>query len=271
MSSVVISDNDDDVHLTSLLLPSSLPQEVLAKTSPKLVQMEKELRLGQCQDALAQLRSHLHSRARIIKDKYINVRHQAPNTRSRGLLDRVLAKINASAERYRTAYAALLVLDSDPIAKWRSEFHPLHAKDVRSMSDTDTSDPIIGLSSNEDTMAPARGLLPGGIVPEGSRTLSWIWGGTLNDASPTPGYHECNYIRSSLGASFYLLLPPSLPYRMVQSACSERALEGGGPAPWRGDEAHTRLPRVLLKYVEHKSFPLLSGRSLEGPRHPRRY
>ena len=241
-SSVVILDNDDDVQLTNLLLPSSLPQEVLAKTSPKLVHMEKELRLGQCQDALTQLRSHLHSRARIVKDKYVNIRHQAPNTRSRSLLDRILVKINTSAERYRTAYTTLLVLDSDPVAQWRSGFHPLHPKDIRSMSDTDAIDPITGLSSNEDTVPPARGLLPGGVIPEGSRTLSWIWGGILDDASLTPGYHECNYMYSLPGVSLYLLLLPSLPYRMVQSACSERALEGGSPTPQRGDEAHACLP-----------------------------
>ena len=205
--SIVISE-DEDVQSTNLLLPSSLPPETFIKTSAKLVEMEKELRLGQCQDALSQLRGHLHSRARILKDKYVNVRHQAPNTRSRNLLDRLSTKINASAEKYRAAYTALLALDSDPTAKWRSEFQPLHQKDIRSMSDTDTVHPITGLPSDEDNGLPTHGLLPGGIIPEGSRTLSWIWGGTLSDNSSTPGYNECKRIHTLLNVSCCLPIAP---------------------------------------------------------------
>ena len=76
--SIVISDDDNDVQSTSLLLPSSLPPEILIKTSVKLAEMEKELQLGQCQDALAQLCSHLHSQAQILKDKYINITIRLP-------------------------------------------------------------------------------------------------------------------------------------------------------------------------------------------------
>ena len=98
--SIVISDDDNDVQSTSLLLPSLLPPEILIKTSVKLAEMEKELQLGQCQNALAQLHSHLHSWVQILRDKYINICHQAPNTRSQNLLDHVSAKINISAGKY---------------------------------------------------------------------------------------------------------------------------------------------------------------------------
>lgn len=188
-----IDSDDDDIQNTSLLLPSLLPPAILAKASPKIVKMEKELRLGQCQDSLTQLRGHLHSRSRILKDKYVNVRHQAPNTRSHSLLDRISAKIDISAEKYRSAYTALLALDSNPTAEWRLELQPLHQKDIRSMSD-DTANPTPRLPSDEENPTQNRGLLPGGVIPEGSRTLSWIWGGTLNDTSSTPGYHECMYV-----------------------------------------------------------------------------
>ena len=176
--------------VTTLLLPSSLPLEILAKTSPKLIEMEKELRLGQCQDALSMLRDHLHSRARVLKDKYINVCHQCPNTRSRGLVDRISAKIDMFAAKYRAAYAALLALDSDPAAKWRSELRPLHKKDIRSMCDTELVRPSTG-SPSDGNAVPTRELLPGGVVPEGSRSLSWIWAGAVDDVSYTPDYHEC--------------------------------------------------------------------------------
>jgi len=64
---------DEDVVEISLALPSSLPCDVRSKCSPKLVVMEKELCLGQCHDTLSSLRLHLHSRSRLLKDKYVNV------------------------------------------------------------------------------------------------------------------------------------------------------------------------------------------------------
>ena len=115
---------------------------------------------------LAQIHGHLHSWAWIFKDKYVNIRHQVPNTHSRNLLDRISAKINMSAEKYQAVYASLLTLDSDPTAKWRSELQPLHRKDIWSMSDTDTL--ITSLPSDEDNVVPTCGLLPSGIIPEGS-------------------------------------------------------------------------------------------------------
>lgn len=150
--------------------------------------MERDLQLGQCQDALSQLRNHLHSRARILKDKYVNVRHQGPNTRSRSLLDRVSAKINALADKYKASYTSLLALDTDPNAKWRSELQLLYQHDLRWMSDTD---PIPGSSDERSTTAPNRNLLPGGVPSEGNRTVSWIWRGTLDDDLSAPGFHEC--------------------------------------------------------------------------------
>ena len=109
---------DDDVVNVSLFLPSSLSQDIRSKCSPKLFTMEKDLRLGQCYDALSSLRLQLHSRSRLLKDKYVNVRHQGPNTKSRELLNRVSTRISATADKYTTAYAALSTLDLDPSAQW---------------------------------------------------------------------------------------------------------------------------------------------------------
>jgi len=191
LSSPDVQDDDNDLKNTSLYLPSSLQPDILAKTSPKLVWMERELRHGQCQDALTQLQNNLHAWAQILKDKYVNVRHQVPNTRSRSFLDHVTAKIDTSADKYRTAYAALITLDPDPNSEWRSELRPLHQQDLRSMSE---ANPVVGSSTQQSTAAANRGLLPGGIPPEGSRTISWIWWGALDDeVSSTPGFNKCMY------------------------------------------------------------------------------
>ena len=152
--------------------------------------MEKELRLGQCYDALSSLRHNLHSRSRLLKDKYVNVRHQGPNTKSRGLVDRVAAQISTAADRYRTAYSALRALDLDPKAKWRTELLILHERDVRAISEpSPPSHPDPARAS----AILARTLLNGGVLPEGNRTLSWIWRGVPTSTDAVDGYNECSF------------------------------------------------------------------------------
>ena len=178
---------DDDVVETALHLPSSLPSEVRENSSSKLVQMEKELRLGQCEDALSTLRLNLHSKSRMLKDKFVNVRHQGPNTRSRELLDRVSARILASADKYRAAHSALDTLDPDPKASWRNELLVLEVKDVRGMAEPK---PLDHLDFERANAAQARILLPGGVFPEGSQTILWIWRGVPTGSEDVTGFNE---------------------------------------------------------------------------------
>ena len=178
---------DDDVANVSLCLPSSLPPHARANCASKLVLMEKELRLGQCRDALFSLRLYLHSRSRMLKDKYLNVRHQGPNTRSRESLGRVSARIETCVAKYRAARAVLDALDPDPTAAWRHDFLILHEKDIRGMSEpklTDHPEP------ERAKAIQARMLLSGGIPPEGSQTLSWIWRGMPIGPDDATGYNE---------------------------------------------------------------------------------
>jgi hypothetical protein len=172
----------------SLFLPSSLPHNIMAKCSPKLVAMEKDLRLGQCYDALSSLRLHLHSRSRLLKDKYVNVRHQGPNTKSRELLSRVSTRISTAADQYTTAYTALGVLDPDSKAQWRTELFVLRTEDIRGVSEPslpDHPDP------ERVSAILARTLLSGGVFPEGNRAPSWIWRGAPTSTDATGGYNEC--------------------------------------------------------------------------------
>ena len=69
--------------------------------------METELRIGQCRDALAQLHTKLTAQARLLKYKYVHVRNQVPNTRSRNLLNRVNMKIVAIVAKYRHVFTML--------------------------------------------------------------------------------------------------------------------------------------------------------------------
>ncbi|KAH6905400.1 hypothetical protein BKA70DRAFT_1373172 [Coprinopsis sp. MPI-PUGE-AT-0042] len=54
-----------------------------------------------------------------------------PNTRIRAIHTRMISKTDRLADRYRAAYSALLLLETDPNATWRSRFQHLAQKDVR--------------------------------------------------------------------------------------------------------------------------------------------
>lgn len=178
---------DDNVADIPLHLPSSLPPDARTNCAPKLILMEKELRLSQCQDALSSLRLHLHSRSRLLKDKYVNVRHQGPNTKSRELLNRVSARVSACTDKYRAARSALDALDPDPTASWRHELLILEAKDVRGMSEPKPSDHPDPERANA---IQTRTLLGGGVFPQGGQTLSWIWRGVPAGPDGAAGYSE---------------------------------------------------------------------------------
>ena len=191
---------DDDVLKIPLFLPSSLPPNARSKCPPRLVAMEKDLRLGQCYDALASLRVHLHSRSRLLKDKYVNVRNQGPNTKSRELVNSVASRISVAADRYTVAYSALCELDTDPTAQWRAELHTLNAADIRGVSEPslpDHPDP------ERASAVLARMLLGGGAYPEGNHVPSWIWRGAPTSDGAVGGYNEglyppCGHFTSDL-------------------------------------------------------------------------
>jgi hypothetical protein len=177
----------DLIHDAPLYLPSSLPLETLSKCSTRLVSMEQELRIGQCRDSLAQLRMKLSARARLLKYKYVNVRHQALNTRSRNLISRINTKIEVIAAKYRHAFAMLQALDQHGEGEWRSEFFNLGNQDVRGMSETEL--PNAPTQERAEDLH-ARSLLPGNVVPEGNRTVSWIWRGSLKDSFGDGTVHD---------------------------------------------------------------------------------
>ena len=172
------SPDGDSIQDVSLLLPSSLSPEVLRNCSKRLASMEKELRIGQCRDSLSQLRTNLTARARLLKHKYVNVRHQVPNTRARNLLNRVKVKIEAGAVKYSYARRMLQVLDQSGGAEWRSEFLELRPQDIRCMGQAEL--PSAPTQERAQDLQ-ARTLLKKNIVPEGSWTVSWIWRGSLVD------------------------------------------------------------------------------------------
>ncbi|KAH6888247.1 hypothetical protein BKA70DRAFT_1443241 [Coprinopsis sp. MPI-PUGE-AT-0042] len=121
-----------DPASTKLLLPSSLPPALRA-TIPKMVETERKLRIGQCDDALADIRRQRRIISGLWMFKKLNVSGQGnkPNTRIRRIYNRMNAKTERVAERYRAAHRALSSLEADPKASWRSRLQVLGPGDVK--------------------------------------------------------------------------------------------------------------------------------------------
>ena len=188
--SLSVSETDpgtDAIQNAPLLLPSSLPPEYLDRCSKRLVVIETELRIGQCRNSLSQLCANLAAKTRLLKYKYVNVRHQAPNTRSRDLVNQTSEKIDACTVKYRHAFKTLQTLDPSDNFKWQSEFHELRPQDVRGLAQPEL--PSAPTQERAEELL-ARSLLNGGGIPEGNQTVSWIWRGLLKDSDGQTEYSE---------------------------------------------------------------------------------
>ena len=243
---------DDDVLNISLFLPSSLSHDARPKSPPKLAVMEKDIRLGQCHDALSALRVQLHSRSRLLKDKYINVRNQGPNTKSQELLRRVSSRVSAAADQYTIAYSALDALDSDPAAPWRTELHVLNASDIRGVSE-----PTLPNHPDPERARAilARTLLSGGAYPQGNHMPSWIWRGAPTSDDAVGGYNEglfflAGHLASNLHCSY-------LEYQLEWSKSYARSQR------WQEEvELLKEEMRRTLEFLKWKSSVWLTKTSL---------
>ena len=137
-----------------LRLPSSLDPESRERICLQHVaKHERLLRMAQLQDSLTSLRDARKVRRKLIVNHHTQIagQGQRANTRSRTVMDSVESRIDKSAERYRTAYQALLQLDPD--GHWQQTFLELKTGDNRGP----------GKETSEEGLG------------DGSYFRSWIW------------------------------------------------------------------------------------------------
>jgi len=134
---------------TPLRLPSSLPASLQESCPFKLTKVELRFRLAQAEDALSELRRLLRVTMglRDYKLKQVGPSQRA-GTRARTLISRFKDKVARYVGRYRSAWSALLSLDSN--GEWQLRLQQLSDNDVRAP----------GRSEDES---------------EGNREVSWIW------------------------------------------------------------------------------------------------
>ncbi|RDX44783.1 hypothetical protein OH76DRAFT_1538039 [Lentinus brumalis] len=147
-------------HNIPLLLPSAAVSFI--PCAPSILLQEWRLRCAQAFDSLSDLRGHIEMRTHLFKFKNRFARGQRANTRAQTIIKQVDAKIDADAERYRAAYAAVQSLRPRVgSSEWQNHLQPLQQADIRHVTEGDEGE------------------------SEGRRTISWIWRATA--APPVTG------------------------------------------------------------------------------------
>ena len=140
-----------DPATINLLLPSQIIGR--AECDQRLFQFEWRLRFAQAHDALNDIRRLLVLRSRLHRSKERLARGQSQNTRSLAVLNRVNAKIQYSARKYRNTRSLLQQLEQKVlVVSWDRQLQLLRDEDIRPLSEGD-----------------------GSGTTEGQRVLSWIW------------------------------------------------------------------------------------------------
>ena len=117
-------------EMIPLRLPSALTPTLRASCLCGLPEMERRLRMAQAEDALKNLRRLLRITMGLAHYKATQVGpSQRTSTCAQALISRFRDKIARCAERYRIAYAALLVLDAN--GDWLLRLRPLEEKDIK--------------------------------------------------------------------------------------------------------------------------------------------
>ncbi|PPR02783.1 hypothetical protein CVT26_009394 [Gymnopilus dilepis] len=170
-------------------LPSQIPAANRSQVCRDgLVEIEDRLHVGQCNDALENLRQILRLKARMIQFKNKNIRGQREGTRSRAVIDRVHDRARAAAAKYRAARQALWCIRGP--GDWEKTYRILEDGDVRGYQDPDRLKPKTGRQGiwEDDQEQPTLEKVPSNEFTlfnevrsrrdgtgETRRTISWIW------------------------------------------------------------------------------------------------
>ena len=156
VTSPTANDADDDEMAEDmvLILPSTLESgQRLAICQHQVAEYERQLRLAQIDDSLVELRNARRIRRNLLVNHRFQIAGQGRrvNTRSHSVIENIEDRIEKFAQRYRSAYQALLRLD--PSGDWRENFLELKGC---------------------DNCGPGKEIEEEGLG-DGSYAPSWIW------------------------------------------------------------------------------------------------
>ncbi|KAL0563357.1 hypothetical protein V5O48_018711, partial [Marasmius crinis-equi] len=174
----------------ALFLPSALTSTDRSLIyPPELIEVEDQLRFGQCYDSLARLRLQLQARHVAYKDTSRLTPSQGLYTRMQTLRNQIEAKVKACSATYRESRKALLAIRGE--GPWTSILKELKDDDIRGITermlkrkereDWEQAQEIAGVSEDaidevlNDRSVPTLEFNPIHSIGQSNRHLSWIW------------------------------------------------------------------------------------------------
>ncbi|KAJ7314160.1 hypothetical protein DFH08DRAFT_972914 [Mycena albidolilacea] len=158
-----------------LWMPSDMAtvgdDDILRGCIPGLVDMEARLRVAQCDNSLASLRSRLHAKRWLIGFRNENVTGQVHATKARTLIGQVGERAESYAQRYRKGRAALVELKGEGEYPHLRELKPEHI-----VLDGDHGDSDAAARKKLAMIGAGRGVrVPRNAPGASRRVMSWIW------------------------------------------------------------------------------------------------
>ncbi|KAJ7169138.1 hypothetical protein C8R43DRAFT_1121027 [Mycena crocata] len=164
-----------------LWLPSELPAAELegGGCQHNIVAMEATMREGQCNNALSNIRMHLHSKRFLITFRDENITGQKKSTRSRTIISQLSDRVDLLARKYRQGYLALCKLKGPNYAPHLKELKAadliLEGEEARDPGEAAKSDRAaikkLARIGSGKTSAPLRNDASSKTAPG----ISWIW------------------------------------------------------------------------------------------------
>ncbi|KAJ6489344.1 hypothetical protein C8R47DRAFT_1071689 [Mycena vitilis] len=161
-----------------LFLPSELEKAGREKACEAgLPGIEEELREGDLNETLEELRQALRLRTMTSRFKHRNMTGQRALTRGQGVLRQITIRIHKAKLRYRYSRNALLRLRSHGV--WEKRYRTLDEADVRGVNERAVGEEEV---AEREKLYELGEIVEGGIAAagvvaagEGRHTMSWIW------------------------------------------------------------------------------------------------
>lgn len=171
-------DKTRNAESMKLFMPSELGAGSRAEACEKgLDGLEEEMREGEVQETLEELRMALRTRTMANRFKHQHLTGQRSLTRGQGVLRQITVRIHKAKLRYRYARNALLRLRGH--GPWEKTYRALLDEDIRGVNERTMNEEEKG---ERDRLRELGEIVEGGfaavatvVAGEGRRVMSWIW------------------------------------------------------------------------------------------------
>ncbi|KIK18133.1 hypothetical protein PISMIDRAFT_110102, partial [Pisolithus microcarpus 441] len=240
-------------ELMSIWMPSSIGAAKLTELGlHDLLKEERELRIGQANDCLDQLRTDLGNKAMLYWQNFRTANSTREGTRTKKEIQKVVARVNKHVRSYQRARQAILRLDTD--ANMAGKYQEILPEDL----------PV-----SKEVMEENR-------FGQGTSKLAWFWvmdGGksqlNVEDGGLMEEFYRINWLKArarrdrwkeEVSLVRHEMLWTVLWFEYHKNMWEQRALQLTEP----GKEAYARKQMVLWSDFANKTRLMFQGEQMDG-------